>query len=78
MKDRTNSVSEVRRQGGKARLAVQTWIGVYPVLTLIAVALEPVLNDLPIPLRTMVMSILMVPMMVFWIMPLISKIGLKS
>ncbi len=78
MKNENTSVSQTSGQGGKIRLAIQTWMGVYPVLTMIAVTLEPFLSDFPIPIRTMVMSILMVPIMVFWIMPVISRIGPQS
>ncbi len=78
MKIGTGVSAKAERQGGKTRLAFRTWMGVYPVLTVIAVVLDPFLNDLPIPIRTMVMSILMVPIMVFWIMPVIFRIGTKS
>ena len=56
---------------GKHRLAFLTWVGVYPVLTGIALALEPILSGHSIPVRTFVMSILMVPIMVYAVMPMI-------
>ncbi|MEM7703321.1 MAG: hypothetical protein AAF251_15395 [Pseudomonadota bacterium] len=61
------------RRGGRARLALVTWTGVYPVLTLIALALEPVLSGEPVMLRTLIMSALMVPVMVFIVMPTASR-----
>ncbi len=78
MKIRTGISGNTLRQGGKTRLAIQTWIGVYPVLTVIALILEPILSDMEIPLRTLVMSVLMVPIMVFWIMPLIDRVARKA
>ena len=61
------------RRGANARLALVTWAGVYPVLTLIALALEPVLSGQPVILRTLIMSALMVPVMVFIVMPAASR-----
>lgn len=66
------------RQGGKVRAAFLTWLGVYPVLTIIAVLLEPLLAPMSIPLRTLLMSAVMVPVMVFWIMPAITRWSSKS
>ncbi|MEL6288415.1 MAG: hypothetical protein AAFQ42_05450 [Pseudomonadota bacterium] len=58
----------------RLRLAVVTWIGVYPVLTVLAVLLDPLLNRAPVPLRTLVMSALLVPAMVFVVVPVSSAI----
>lgn len=46
-----------------------TWLGVYPVLTVLALMLDPYLNELRLPIRTLVLSLIMVPMMVLLIMP---------
>ena len=61
------------RRGGKGRLALVTWIGVYPVLTLIALAVEPILSTLPIAIQTFIMSAIMVPVMVFAVMPALRR-----
>ncbi len=52
-------------------------MGVYPVLTAIALVLEPVLVGMPVPMRTLLMSALMVPIMVYGVMPLISGNNLR-
>ncbi|MEM6454651.1 MAG: hypothetical protein AAF772_06120 [Acidobacteriota bacterium] len=57
----------------RGRLAVATWLGVYPVLTAVAWLLDPVLADLPLALRTLAMSALMVPIMVYVVMPWIQR-----
>ncbi|MEO1086877.1 MAG: antibiotic biosynthesis monooxygenase, partial [Acidobacteriota bacterium] len=57
----------------RGRLAFATWLGVYPVLTLIAWLFEPVLAGRPVALRTLVMSALMVPIMVYFVMPWIRR-----
>ncbi|MDJ0740429.1 MAG: hypothetical protein QNJ91_11980 [Gammaproteobacteria bacterium] len=56
------------------RLVLLTWIGVYPVLTLIALVLEPWLSLVPVALRTLVMSLLMVPAMVYVVMPTMRRL----
>ncbi len=53
-------------------------MGVYPVLTAIALVLEPILIGMPVPMRTLVMSALMVPIMVYGVTPLISGNNLGS
>ena len=50
-------------------MALLTWIGVYPVLTGVALALAPVIGEWALPLRTLVMSVIMVPAMVYAVMP---------
>ena len=53
----------------KNRIAILTWIVVYPLITGRLAILEPVLTGLPMPLRTLVLSALMVPIMVYLAMP---------
>lgn len=55
------------------RLALLTWVGVYPVLTLAAWLTDPVLADAPVALRTLVMSVLMVPAMVYAVIPFMRR-----
>ena len=50
-----------------------TWLGVYPILTVVAWLLEPYLASQPIAIRSLVMSALMVPMMVLIVMPLMQS-----
>ena len=67
-----------RRLGRRHRLALLTWAGVYPLLTVIALLLEPLLDGLPLPLplRTFATSAVMVPAMVYGLMPLIRRFAL--
>lgn len=57
----------------RLRLTVLTWIGVYPVLTLIALIVEPLIGSVVLPVRTLVMSAIMVPVMVYAVMPFIQS-----
>lgn len=63
------SSSQATERGGRGRLVFLTWAGVYPLLTLIALALEPYLSPQPIALQTLIMSAIMVPVMVLVVMP---------
>lgn len=61
------------KRGGLGRLVSLTWLGVYPVLTTIAVLLEPWLATQAIWLQTLIMSAIMVPVMVVGVMPALKR-----
>ncbi|MBT8447190.1 MAG: hypothetical protein HKO62_09695 [Gammaproteobacteria bacterium] len=51
------------------RVAVVTWLVVYPVITLLLFMLEPMMRGWPLPLRTLLLTAIMVPLLVFWALP---------
>ncbi|MFD9684600.1 hypothetical protein ACFXPX_01860 [Kitasatospora sp. NPDC059146] len=55
------------------RRAVLTWLAVYPTITTAFLLLGPHLGSLPVPLRTLVMTALVVPVVVYALMPLLLK-----
>ena len=60
---------------GKSSISIfSTWLGVYPLLTLLAVIFEPLLTQQNVYIRTLVMSSIMVPLMVLIIMPVINQL----
>lgn len=61
------------KRGGSGRLVSLTWLGVYPVLTAIALLLEPILAPAPVWQQTLMMSLIMVPIMVVGVMPLLKR-----
>lgn len=61
------------KRGGLGRLVSLTWLGVYPVLTAIALCLEPLLGPKPLWMQTFVMSAIMVPIMVGGVMPALKR-----
>ncbi|MEL6826995.1 MAG: hypothetical protein AAFN91_12165 [Pseudomonadota bacterium] len=61
------------KRGGPGRLVSLTWLGVYPVLTTIAVLLEPWLSPHPTWAQTLIMSAIMVPVMVLGVMPALKR-----
>lgn len=61
------------KRGGLGRFVSLTWLGVYPVLTIIAVLLEPWLALQPLWIQTFIMSAIMVPVMVVGVMPALKR-----
>ncbi|WP_369185198.1 hypothetical protein [Streptomyces sp. Y1] len=55
------------------RRALLTWLAVYPTITAAFLLLGPYLGSLPIALRTLVMTALVVPVVSYALMPLLLK-----
>jgi len=49
--------------------ALLTWAFAYPLITSLLLILEPLVRDLALPLRTFILTALMVPIMVYWALP---------
>jgi antibiotic biosynthesis monooxygenase (ABM) superfamily enzyme len=62
----------------KWKMAVLIWLAIYPLVTLIfAFGSDLLLSINPLPLRTLIITIVVVPIMVFIFIPLLQKL-LKS
>jgi uncharacterized protein len=55
------------------KLALLSWAGAYAVITLILYVLGPATASWPLPLRTLVISALMAPAMVYLVMPVLTS-----
>jgi antibiotic biosynthesis monooxygenase (ABM) superfamily enzyme len=56
------------------KLALLTWIGIYPTITTVLTILSPfVFGKLPIPAITLIVTLIVVPTMTYVIMPLLLK-----
>jgi len=60
-------------QPSRYKQAIITWLGVYPALTLILAALGPAMESWPLPLRTLLVTLLMVPALTWLILPLLRR-----
>ena len=58
---------------GKQKQVVLVWLAVYPIITILVWVLDPILAGLSLPLRTLLLSALMVPIMVYGAMPMIHR-----
>lgn len=62
---------------GRHKTAALTWIVVYPMITGLLALIEPGVRDLPIPGRTLVLTLIMVPLMVYVAMPAATRLFSK-
>ena len=60
-------------QPPRYKQAIITWLGVYPALTLILAILGPVMESWPLPLRTLLVTLLMVPALTWLILPFLRR-----
>lgn len=51
------------------RTALLTWAIVYPMITVLLFILEPMIGELPVALRSLVLTVIMVPALVYVAMP---------
>jgi hypothetical protein len=61
----------------KIKMAVLIWMAIYPTINLIFFVLGDFLATLPILLKTLVLTLILVPLMVFVFTPLLTKIFRK-
>ena len=59
----------------RVKLALISWVGAYTVITLILALLGPAMASWPLPIRTLLLSVLMVVAMTWFVMPALTRIG---
>jgi len=62
------------KQPPKWTFAIAVWIAIYPAIVLLQFSLGSALKTMNIPLRSLIMTIILVPTMVFVLLPLVRKI----
>lgn len=62
------------RQPPKWKTALLIWLAIYPSITLLILFFGEYLIQLPLLLRTLVMTGILVPLMVFVLLPLLQKL----
>lgn len=59
----------------KWKMAIVVWLAIYPLITIVFLLFGKYLVQInPIPLRTLIMTVILVPLMVFLVMPMIQKL----
>lgn len=59
----------------KWKMAVVVWLAIYPTITLVlAIFGSQLVKINPLPFRTLVITAVVVPLMVYWIMPFVQKL----
>ena len=57
----------------KWKMALLIWLFIYPTIMLLFIILSPFMADWPFYLRTLVLTLILVPLMVFVALPAIHK-----
>jgi antibiotic biosynthesis monooxygenase (ABM) superfamily enzyme len=55
------------------RQALLVWLAIYPTITLLLELGGPLINDWPLPLRTLALTAVAVPLMVFVLLPTLQR-----
>jgi uncharacterized protein len=56
------------------KIAITNWLGFYPTVTVVTWALSPSIASLPLPLKTLCLTLVVVPTMVWVVHPIVQKI----
>jgi antibiotic biosynthesis monooxygenase (ABM) superfamily enzyme len=56
------------------RQALLVWLAIYPTITLLLELGGPLINDWPLPLRTLALTAVAVPTMVFVLIPALQRV----
>jgi hypothetical protein len=51
------------------KMAMVTWLAIFPLITLVSYVTAPIFVDVPIVVRVLVMTVLVVPLMTYVVMP---------
>jgi antibiotic biosynthesis monooxygenase (ABM) superfamily enzyme len=68
-----NQVTATQTPPKRYKMALLVWLGLYPLLTALSYLTGPLLANAPIPVRTLVLSAILVPTMIFVLIPNIQK-----
>lgn len=68
------SAGPERRLPPRWKTAVVGWLAVYPLITLLLWLLRPLVGGQPLPVQTLVLTLLMVPLSTFVTMPLVARL----
>lgn len=55
------------------KIAISTWLIIYPTITVLLLVIGPILNELPVAVRTLLLTAVLVPLMTFALMPWITR-----
>lgn len=61
------------KQPSKLKMAVLIWLAIYPTINLVFLLIGDRLTSLPLFVRTLILSVILVPLMVFVLLPLLTK-----
>ena len=62
------------KQPPKWKFAIMVWLAIYPTITLVSFLIGDIIKSWPLPFKTLLMTGILVPLMVFVLLPLLRKI----
>jgi len=66
--------NEVPVPGPSWKIALLTWVALWPTVTVVMWVVQPQLRTLPVPLQTLLMTAIIVPLMAWVHMPLLTRL----
>lgn len=61
------------KQAPRWKMAVLIWLGIYPTITAVLGILSPYIAHFPLPLKTLTLTLVVVPLMVWVVLPFLQK-----
>ena len=62
------------KQPSKWKFAIFVWLAIYPTITLVSFLIGDIIKSWPLPFKTLLMTGILVPLMVFILLPLLRKL----
>nr|WP_298659888.1 hypothetical protein [uncultured Flavobacterium sp.] len=62
------------KQPPKWKFAIMVWLAIYPTITLVTFFIGDYIKQLPLPLKTLLLTGILVPLMVFILLPLLRNV----
>jgi hypothetical protein len=62
------------KQTPKWKFSVMVWFAIYPAITLLTYLIGDLIKKLPLPIKTLIMTGILVPLMVFVLLPILRKL----
>jgi uncharacterized protein len=69
-----STMQTVATRPPRYKLAVITWVGAYAMITLILALLGPAIAAWPLPIRTLLLSVLMVTTLTWIVIPALTRV----
>ena len=62
------------REPPRYKTSVVIWLAIYPLVTLVQLLLGPWLSRFPVPVAALILTLLLVPLMTYVMMPLLERL----
>lgn len=64
-------------QAARHKMAILIWLAIYPTINFLFWVLGPIINPLPMYLKTLVLTLILVPLMVYVFLPGLNRVFAK-